>query len=230
MTPTAQALATIKDSLEYICNDESLQPIQAARNALKALSVLTAALEPRQQSQDASTYQKRVQNWMMECFTMEICRDTIERNHRFLEESLELVQSLGCTSSEAHQLVDYVFNRPIGETTQEVGGVMVTLAALCSAADIDMAECGETELRRIWTCVEKIRAKQASKPKHSPLPAPQAQPSAMKSASEFIVVPKKHNGNPILSIAYKKENGHAEFMSPDDFPSQDAIRSVKEGG
>ena len=53
MTPTAQALATIKDSLEYICNDESLQPIQAARNALKALSVLTAALEPRQQSQDA---------------------------------------------------------------------------------------------------------------------------------------------------------------------------------
>ena len=45
-TPTAQALATIKDSLEYICNDESLQPIQAARNALKALSTLTAALEP----------------------------------------------------------------------------------------------------------------------------------------------------------------------------------------
>jgi hypothetical protein len=29
---------------------------------------------------------------------------------------------------------------------------------------------GETELARIWTIVEKIRAKQAAKPKHSPLP------------------------------------------------------------
>lgn len=28
----------------------------------------------------------------------------------------------------------------------------------------------EVELRRIWTKVEKIRAKQAAKPKHSPLP------------------------------------------------------------
>jgi len=29
---------------------------------------------------------------------------------------------------------------------------------------------GETELARVWTKVEKIRAKQAAKPKHSPLP------------------------------------------------------------
>lgn len=110
---------------------------------------------------------------------MDICRDTIERNHRFLEESLELVQALGCTSSESHQLVDYVFGRVTGEATQEVGGVMVTLSALCSAADINMEECGEIELKRIWTCVEKIRAKQALKPKHSPLPenAPVASPA-----------------------------------------------------
>lgn len=121
-------------------------------------------------------FQARVQPWMMACFGPAIAADGAERNHRFLEESLELVQSCGCTASEAHQLVDYVYGRPVGERAQEVGGVMVTLAALCLAQGLDMHAAGETELARIWTKVEAIRAKQAAKPKHSPLPtaAPQA--------------------------------------------------------
>ncbi|MCK5020064.1 MAG: hypothetical protein KAS32_23625 [Candidatus Peribacteraceae bacterium] len=98
-----------------------------------------------------------------------IAGDKEERNHRFLEEALELVQSCDCTRQEAHQLVDYVYGRPVGEKTQEVGGVMVTLAALCLAQELNMHEAGETELNRIWTKVEQIRAKQATKPKHSPL-------------------------------------------------------------
>lgn len=115
-------------------------------------------------------FQARVQPWMLECFDATIAADKQERNHRFLEESLETVQSGGCTASEAHQLVDYVFGRPVGELRQEVGGVMVTLAALCLAHGIDMHDAGEVELARIWTKVAEIRAKQAAKPKHSPLP------------------------------------------------------------
>lgn len=115
-------------------------------------------------------YQKRVDEWMQVCFGEQISKDKVERNHRFLEESLELVQSLDCTKSEAHQLVDYVFDRAKGEPQQECGGVMVTLAALCLANTLDMDECGETELKRIWAKVEKIREKQLMKPKHSPLP------------------------------------------------------------
>lgn len=107
---------------------------------------------------------------MLACFGERISKDKTERNHRFLEEALELVQATGCTKSEAHQLVDYVFERPIGEPVQECGGVMVTLAALCLANDLNMNECGEMELSRIWTKIEKIREKQANKPKHSPLP------------------------------------------------------------
>ncbi len=106
----------------------------------------------------------------MNCFGPEIAGDKEERNHRFLEESLELVQSCGATASECHQLVDYVYGRPIGEPNQEVGGVMVTLAALCLAQQLNMHEAGETELARIWTKVPEIRAKQATKPKYSPLP------------------------------------------------------------
>jgi hypothetical protein len=120
---------------------------------------------------DAETFQGRVQPWLLACFGERIAADREERNHRFLEEALELVQACGCTAHEAHQLVDYTFSRPVGEPSQEVGGVMVTLAALCLANGLDMHANGETELARIWTKVEQIRAKQAAKPKHSPLPA-----------------------------------------------------------
>lgn len=126
----------------------------------------------------ALTFQQRVQPWMLACFGPVIASDRIERNHRFTEEALELVQANGCTRDEAHQLVDYVFGRPAGELKQEAGGVMVTLAALCLASGIDMHEAGERELERIWTKVEQIRAKQAAKPKHSPLPGPSMQESA----------------------------------------------------
>lgn len=119
---------------------------------------------------NALPFQHRVQPWMMECFGPVISADTQERNHRFLEEALELVQACGATRSEAHHLVDYVYGRPVGEPSQEVGGVMVTLAALCLAQKMDMHAAGEVELARIWTKVDKIRAKQAAKPKHSPLP------------------------------------------------------------
>jgi len=128
-----------------------------------------------QQSAQAerAAFQQRVQPWMLECFGPAIAADTQERNHRFFEEATELVQACGMTQDEAHMLVDYTYGRPIGEKSQEVGGVMVTLAALCLAQDLDMHEAAETELARIWTKVDVIRAKQASKPKGSPLPVAQ---------------------------------------------------------
>lgn len=115
-------------------------------------------------------FQDRVMPFMLACFGVEIANDGIERNHRFLEESLELVQSLGCTASEAHQLVDYVFWRAIGEPHQEAGGVAVTFAALCNAHGINGAVAAEHELTRCWSKIDKIRAKQAAKPKFGPLP------------------------------------------------------------
>ncbi|WP_243771990.1 hypothetical protein [Burkholderia anthina] len=144
-----------------------------AANRIRALK--SAAPQPAHadaQAEAREPFQARVQPWMLECFGPVIAADRIERNHRFLEEALELVQALGCTASEAHQLVDYTFGRPLGEPTQEVGGVMVTLAALCLANGLDMHAAGETELARISVpeTIAKIRAKQAAKPKHSPLP------------------------------------------------------------
>lgn len=154
------------DDLQRWGNDYFLMRVQnrwlgwCARAALAQPA--TAPSEP---------FQQRVQPWMLACFGAKIAGDKVERNHRFLEEALELVQACGCTRDEAHQLVDYTFGRPAGERGQEVGGVMVTLAALCLAQGLDMHTEAETELARIWTKVGQIRAKQAAKPKHSPLPA-----------------------------------------------------------
>jgi hypothetical protein len=116
---------------------------------------------------------------MEHCFGPEISADTVERYHRFIEESLELAQALGCSAQDAHMLVDYVFSRPVGQPHQEVGGVMVTLAALCLAADLDMHIAGENELWRVWGKIDVIREKQRNKPKGSPIPqAPQSEKQA----------------------------------------------------
>lgn len=115
-------------------------------------------------------FQDEIDEWMTECFGDVIKKDKTERNARFIEEAIELVQSTGATREDVHMLVDYVFNRPIGEVRQEIGGVMVTLAALCNVLDVDIESCYQEETKRIWTKVEQIREKQKSKPKNSPLP------------------------------------------------------------
>lgn len=117
-------------------------------------------------------FQDRTQDWMRQCFDQRIATDMVERGDRFLEEALELVQTQGYTRERAYALVDYVFGRPVGEPAQEVGGVMITLATLCSAIGADMEREGERELTRICQpdVMAKIRAKQASKPTGSALP------------------------------------------------------------
>lgn len=117
-----------------------------------------------------ATFQARVQPWMDACFGREISMDREERGDRLLEEAFELLQSGGYDPARVLALRDYVWNRPAGEPSQEVGGVMVTLAAYCLAFGLDMHAAGETELARIWTKVDAIRAKQAAKPTGSALP------------------------------------------------------------
>lgn len=118
-----------------------------------------------------STFQLGVHSWLQKCFGVGEPADRREQNHRFLEEALELVQACGCTSSEARQLVDYVFQRPVGDQNQEAGGVMITLAALCLANRIDMYSAGEMELLRVnqSTVMQAICAKWVGKPMHLPL-------------------------------------------------------------
>lgn len=118
-----------------------------------------------------ATWQTRVSEWLFEAFgfgTLDCA--PLERSHRFLEEAIELAQACGCTRDQALELVGYVFGRPTGAVSEEVGGVLVTLGALCWTERISMEQCAEAELARCWRNVDAIRAKAATKPAGTALP------------------------------------------------------------
>lgn len=114
-------------------------------------------------------FQARVAKWVSSCLGLGWVDNKPSRNHHFLEEALELVQACGCTESEAHQLVQYVFRRPAGEKKQEAGGALVTLNALCEAHGIDLDTAGEAELARIWPLISTISDRIKAKPQFKPL-------------------------------------------------------------
>ena len=111
------------------------------------------------------SFQVRCMKWILAWLNTNLVWNKQERNQRFLEEALELVQSLDMDKETAHKLVDYVFNRPRGEPKQELGGVMNTLAILAETNSMSMWAEGEDELVRCWNNIDKIREKQKAKPK-----------------------------------------------------------------
>jgi hypothetical protein len=177
------------DELERRVNDPRTWGLSLELSEARAL---IASARSATVSGEGESLQARVQPWMTACFGAEIAADRLERNDRFIEEALELVQASGYDKARAHELVEYVYGRPQGDINQEVGGVMITLAAHCLAHGVDMHEAGETELARIWTKVEQIREKQKSKPKGSALPIPQptAPASDKREAVARIIDPE----------------------------------------
>lgn len=109
------------------------------------------------------SFQKRVFQWVTHAFGKTKAESLQERNRRFFEEAIELVQALGMTKDECTYLVDYVYGRDVGEVGQELGGVSVTLHALAEAAGHSLDSRGEEELARVWTCVDKIRTRNLAK-------------------------------------------------------------------
>lgn len=117
-----------------------------------------------------STFQTRVVDWVRACLgAVEAC-DLLERQDRFLEEALELLQATGYDRDRVARLITYVYARPVGEARQEVGGTMTTLGALCAVLPgIDMMEAGEAELIRCCQRFDQIRAKHHIKPRGAAL-------------------------------------------------------------
>lgn len=113
---------------------------------------------------DLIQFQKRIAIWMRETLP-EAVGLTHERGLRFIEEAVELVQAIGLSDADVHRVVDYVYGRPIGSAWQEVGGTMVTLAALCEAAavDLDAAAMGEAQRIELPEIRLKVQRRQAEK-------------------------------------------------------------------
>lgn len=119
---------------------------------------------------DMRDYQGSIDRWMQQTFGSAIAVDKKERNDRFMEEALELVQACGMPKRDIQMLIEYVYNRPEGAKHQEVGGVIVALNALASANDLDVNQCAVLEQERVFVKIEQIRQKQLNKPRNSPLP------------------------------------------------------------
>ena len=119
-----------------------------------------------------SVFQTAAAMWILDLFGARVADDTEERGYRFMEEALELVQAGGMTKEQVLEQVEYTFSRPKGTVYQEVGGVVLTLATFCQAHGLDMINAAQAELDRCWApeVMDKIRAKQATKPHGSPLP------------------------------------------------------------
>lgn len=109
----------------------------------------------------------RVADWTRRCFGEHMADSRAERNHRFLEEAVELVQACGCGAEEVHAIVDYVFSRKPGVKTQELGGTLITLAALSAVHGLNMDDCVRGELNDIEKKIDRIREKRATKPQFS---------------------------------------------------------------
>ena len=110
-------------------------------------------------------FQTNVGVWLNQVFEQKIADNPRQRMQRFLEEALEWFQAEDMTKQDAIALVDYVYSRPKGEPTQEIGGVIVTAAAACSRMGYSMELCANDELERICQpeIIEKIRRKQNAK-------------------------------------------------------------------
>ena len=111
-----------------------------------------------------------VEAWVRKTFGDKIMDSALERGLRVLEEAIELYQvqaragNPDKTRAIAHALVDAVFDKPPGVLAQEVGGLGVTLLALCAHHDMRLDSATRAEIDRIQSADrDKIRSKQKLK-------------------------------------------------------------------
>lgn len=112
-----------------------------------------------------TSFQQDVDAWVLSTFGADNAADRNERLQRFLEEALELCQAAGLSRDTADNMTEYVFARPKGEISQELGGTLTTLAALSNCLSLNLSDEGKTELARCWQKQDLIRLKQKGKPK-----------------------------------------------------------------
>ena len=112
---------------------------QQAEPAWKTPLILDA-LPPRDDRQ------RRVLAWACDAFGVEEATSVCQ-----LEEAIELAQAAAVPRKTVHELMIYVYDRDPGELTQEVGGVSVTLLALCAALGVSADGVESDEVRRIMS-------------------------------------------------------------------------------
>ena len=92
--------------------------------------------------------QKDVLDWSVATFG-ECAKDRKERARRLIEEAIELAQAEGLPCDDAVVILRRVYERPKGETVQEIAGVAVTLMGLAENIGVELDFAVKQELARI---------------------------------------------------------------------------------
>ena len=90
-----------------------------------------------------------VEGWVRRTFGDKIMDNPKERATRVLEEALELSQAMDVPREEVLRLVAVIYDHPVGEVPQEIGGLIVTLLALCAHRGVRLDDLAQREIARI---------------------------------------------------------------------------------
>lgn len=129
--------------------DYRVEIAQLRRQLDAAQTQLLLPGRPANVSDPRDRRQLRVADWCRAAFGVAHATSLPQRGLRFLEEAVELAQAVGTPRDKAHQLIDYIYERPPGEIGQEFGGVGITLLAMAAAVGISADQAEADELCRI---------------------------------------------------------------------------------
>lgn len=93
--------------------------------------------------------QRLVVDWAKACFGAPQVNSLPQRGLRLCEEAIEAAQAAGCNKQMLHDLVDYVYGRPVGKLFQEIGGVAVCAFVLADAGGFYAEDAETAEISRI---------------------------------------------------------------------------------
>lgn len=120
--------------------------------------------------QTRTTRQRYAMAWAKAAFGAEQSTSLPQRALRLLEEAVELYQAsvhtvgADAARARAHELVDFVFERPPGEIGQELGGISVCMLVYAEAADLDVDDMEAKELHRVLNKpIEEFTRRNAAK-------------------------------------------------------------------
>jgi hypothetical protein len=123
----------------------------------------SAAPSPRSSGEPSGPTSSEILAWAVRTFGP-VASDRQERARRVAEEAIEVAQAEGVAAEEIHRIANRAFSRPPGDLEQEVGGLAVTLAALCANAGLDPEAAKLKEWDRISSLPESwLRRKHAAK-------------------------------------------------------------------
>lgn len=110
-----------------------------------------------------AAYAKLILEWARNTFGP-VAMNPVERGRRLLEEAAEVAQALGVPAAQALLIVERTNGRPTGDVDKEVGGLLVTVYAVCglrgkNPQELLSAEVGRVLAKDPW----EWRAKHAAK-------------------------------------------------------------------